>query len=304
MSKSNDPFLDLGHEAGSAVGGKRKLAAVDFLQNYSGDKTISNRILKSLEEELQINVSAKTDWKGELNKTLSASFEAQSLNKATMGKAKKEVEFLDKRLMAIINKVANEIYGGWENWESSDSFLDMVEKRTVGALVKEVIKNKNKSTRVRTRLNTTTQKNSSTKVKGQKTKPKRTLKNNPAYKRPKRAKTKRATAQKPAGAAAAPLHLIGMINKNLPDVVEGNMGPPRLESQTGRFASSPRVTDITMTPQGFPSIGYTYQRSPYETFELGGRQGSVDYDPRRLIDQSIREIAAQFAMGRFYTRRV
>jgi len=33
-------------------------------------------------------------------------------------------------------------------------------------------------------------------------------------------------------------------------------------------------------------------------------QGSIERDPRRLIDKSIREIAAQFAIGRFYTRRL
>ena len=43
---------------------------------------------------------------------------------------------------------------------------------------------------------------------------------------------------------------------------------------------------------------------PYQTFEVGGRQGSDDYDPRNLINKSIREIAVQFAMGRFYTRRM
>ena len=31
---------------------------------------------------------------------------------------------------------------------------------------------------------------------------------------------------------------------------------------------------------------------------------SPDRDPRKLIDESIREIAAQMAVGRFYTRRV
>jgi hypothetical protein len=41
-------------------------------------------------------------------------------------------------------------------------------------------------------------------------------------------------------------------------------------------------------------------------FEQGtGRPGwaSPERDPRAIIDKSIREIAAQFAMGRFYTRR-
>ena len=61
---------------------------------------------------------------------------------------------------------------------------------------------------------------------------------------------------------------------------------------------------LVTTRKGFPSIGYTYQKNPYQTFELGQNQGSPDYDPRKLIDASIREIAAQFAIGRFYTRRV
>lgn len=115
-------------------------------------------------------------------------------------------------------------------------------------------------------------------------------------------KTVRRKPQK--SAAASPLALIGILNKELPRVVRENMGAPRLENQTGRFASSVRITDIATTAQGFPSIGYTYDRSIYETFEVGNRQGSVERDPRSLIDASIREIAAQYAIGRFYTRRV
>ena len=77
------------------------------------------------------------------------------------------------------------------------------------------------------------------------------------------------------------------------------MGAPALTNVTGRFADSTRATDVMMTPQGFPSIGYTYRRNPYETFEQ-----DVNYDPRKLIDRSMREIAAEYAIGRFYTRRV
>ncbi len=103
-------------------------------------------------------------------------------------------------------------------------------------------------------------------------------------------------------AASLPLHLIGLINKQLPRTLANNMGPPRLTSQTGRFADSVRLTDMVATAQGFPSIGYTYQKDPYQVFEKGD-PFDPSYDPRILIDQSIREIAAQFAIGRFYTRR-
>ena len=97
-----------------------------------------------------------------------------------------------------------------------------------------------------------------------------------------------------------------LINSKLPQTVLRNMGAPRLENRTGTFASSVRVTDASRTAQGFPSIGYTYQRQPYGVFEAssGSRFASVDRDPRTLIDASIREIAAQLVTGRLYTRRL
>ena len=85
------------------------------------------------------------------------------------------------------------------------------------------------------------------------------------------------------------------------------MGPPGLENRTGRFAGSVRVTDVSRTPQGFPSVGYSYEKNPYQVFEMGRgdpRWATPDRDPRKLIDASMREIAAQLAIGRFYTRRI
>ena len=116
----------------------------------------------------------------------------------------------------------------------------------------------------------------------------------------KRAKSKQANKS----ASQIPLHMIGIMNQQLPKVITNNMKSPRLVNRTGRFAGSVRVTDITKTAQGYPSIGYTYQTNPYQTFETGFAQGSQERDPRKLIDTSIREVAVQFAMGRFYTRRV
>ena len=121
-------------------------------------------------------------------------------------------------------------------------------------------------------------------------------------KRKRKIKPKAPVEGNQQSAASLPLHLIGLINKQLPRTLEKNMGPPRLTRQTGRFADSVRLTDMVATPQGFPSIGYTYQKDPYQVFEKGD-PFDPEYDPRILIDQSIREIAAQFAIGRFYTRR-
>ena len=110
-----------------------------------------------------------------------------------------------------------------------------------------------------------------------------------------------------AGQADSIAPLMALLNQKLPQTVVKNMGPPGLENQTGRFASSARVTDVSRTAQGYPSIGYTYRRNPYQVFETGSGQApwaTPDRDPRKLIDASIREIAAQLAIGRFYTRRV
>ena len=110
-----------------------------------------------------------------------------------------------------------------------------------------------------------------------------------------------------SGSADSIAPLMALLNQKLPQTVVKNMGPPGLENQTGRFASSARVTDVSRTAQGYPSIGYTYRRNPYQVFETGSGQApwaTPDRDPRKLIDASIREIAAQLAIGRFYTRRV
>ena len=103
------------------------------------------------------------------------------------------------------------------------------------------------------------------------------------------------------------LQLQVLLNAKLPRTVAENMGEPRLENRSGTFAGSVRVTDVTRTPQGFPSVGYTYRKNPYQVFEMGAGKApwaSNARDPRRLIELSMREIAQELAVGRFYTRRV
>ena len=84
------------------------------------------------------------------------------------------------------------------------------------------------------------------------------------------------------------------------------MVPPRLQLRTGRLAQSARVVDIQSTSQGFPSLGFTYEKDPYAVFEStsGTRFSDRERDPRNLIDASIREIAATLVTGRLFTRRL
>jgi len=100
--------------------------------------------------------------------------------------------------------------------------------------------------------------------------------------------------------------LLGIINAKLPETVAKNMGTPMLNYRTGRFSNSTRAVAVTPTPQGHPSVAYTYQRDPYGVYETssGSRFADADRDPRKIIDMSIREIAAKQFTGRLFTRRV
>lgn len=116
-----------------------------------------------------------------------------------------------------------------------------------------------------------------------------------------------APTESPTRLSASPLEMITYINKELPKELDKLMVAPRLETRTGRFAQSVQVRNITQTKQGFPSIDYTYQRDPYQVFEMGiGRfpWATRERDPRPLIDRAIRNIAAEMIKARIYTRRI
>lgn len=115
------------------------------------------------------------------------------------------------------------------------------------------------------------------------------------------------TGQK-RGPASTPLRMIASFNTRLTEKIKANMRAPALVNRTGRFAESVTVKTMERTPQGYSSFGYTYQMDPYQVFERGRGQepwtAGGDRDPRKLIDKTMREIAAEEAMGRFFTRRL
>jgi len=72
-----------------------------------------------------------------------------------------------------------------------------------------------------------------------------------------------------------------------------------LNYRTGRFASSVRVEDLTLSRDGMITAYYNYMRNPYATFSTGGKQSLPrSRDPKLLISKSIREIAGQKVANR------
>jgi len=91
--------------------------------------------------------------------------------------------------------------------------------------------------------------------------------------------------------------LQGLLDAQLQHVIAANMGNGSehkiLNYRTGRFAESVKVERLSKSRQGMITAFYSYMKNPYQTFEPGFRQGSpTSRDPKLLISQSIREIAA------------
>jgi len=200
-------------------------------------------------------------------------------------------------------KLALKKLGGIENLKGSDSVKEKLIKKTRREAIEPFKKLAEATVIAKDLKSKDTYSSAQKKAKVKATKAKRSSQRAGKKALPLQLKAKR---QRAKSAASQPLQLLGILNKQLPDTIRKNMKEPALVNRTGTFADSVKVVDVIQTPKGYPSYGYTYKRNPYEVFEEGssGNWANGNRDPRDLIDKSIREIAAEFAMGRFYTRRL
>lgn len=130
---------------------------------------------------------------------------------------------------------------------------------------------------------------------------------------PKRAPSKKEVVQRPFSwtqrnkkQSTSVLNFIRTINRNLPSRLKKNMTLPALVWRTGRFANSVRAVKLNME-QKMPTIEYTYQMSPYQVFESDlGRLpwATPPRNPVKLIDKTIREIAAELSPIKLKTKRL
>jgi hypothetical protein len=100
--------------------------------------------------------------------------------------------------------------------------------------------------------------------------------------------------------------LVQYLNSRLAPVIRSRMVGSALHNQTGVFSESVKIVNVGQTTQGYPALEYTYQRSPYDVFDpvLGAAPWNTPgRDPKKLIEASIREIAKNIAIKRFYVRR-
>ena len=116
---------------------------------------------------------------------------------------------------------------------------------------------------------------------------------------------KAGTGQAELSTSQNPLALEALLNELLPKIVASKMTSPALNYRTGRFAESVEATDVMVGPRGGLNVNYTYQKDPYQTFEPGFARGSTYRDPRKIIGESVREIAQTIMKDKFIrVRRV
>ena len=287
-------FLDIGHMDESSVSMQRQSALNQALWDWNQAGGVSKEAMDFIRRqaaEYNIVIAKRGDPRPDVISESEVYLEAKGGNRS---------KAVEQQLQKFLNAIVRE-----ENWaevKGSDSASKVIEKRVLNSFSEIGKKDKNTKNSIKKQ-----KVNNSSKIgrsKGRKTKGTKA----PSYKGAKVAVGRgvnRATQGQRGTNFSTPL-LLSLLNRDLPKVVAKNMGTPALENRTGRFAGSVRVLDVVSTARGYPSIGYTYQRDPYGVYESssGTRFSDSERDPRKLIDASIREIAAQHLQTRIFTRRL
>ena len=286
-------FLDIGHQEGSAVSTQRAKEVEQALFQWSTDNKnpVVSKFIQELRDETFFKITKKA---GEPIDTLQVELESKFINRQRGGGE-------EKRLSLELQKDFNKIIEAmdtfdWAGQEGSDSKVTRITKRVLNPIARMAKRNAKVTATFtpKTIVEGTTRARS----KGRKNK----VTAGASFKDTTPAKTPEFSRDN----QQSMFSIMALINLKLPETVKKNMGYPRLENVSGRFAESARMVNVVSTPKGFPSFGYTYKRDPYEVFETGsrGNWATPERDPRALIDASIREIASHMALGRFFTRRV
>lgn len=269
-------IFDIGHNEGSNADIQIGQAFAKVINDVPTKRLLSGLPLPEIKHITEIASSFSKN--GDKRFVVQTILEAKGPNRA-----KNEAQFR-KIFLAEVKKYIST--NDWANQESSDSYLDTVRKQLINSAIKRGGKGKKQT------LNKTSSKVSTTGTIRQKRKAdsfKADLDLKPTKK-----------------ASRSYTSIINFINMRLPPAVRANMTGSRLHNRTGRLSESAKVVSITETPQGYPRINYSYQRNPYDVFDpvLGKAPWNTPgRDPKTLMERSIRDVARELAIGRFYVKR-
>ena len=290
-------FLDLGHNENNTIADRQVAAANAFLYNSlrPNKATVTSKITTSQLMDLGLDISMIK--RGSYQRDIvSISLESASRNRNSA-----EEHSIKKAMIKDIERALDRLK--IIDIEGSDSRPKTERKKIIKAFAKGIkkgpgVKVKTEDTKLKISKKVSTKKTIKSKTsKGKTSSVNTSAAIAAALKLPKGGKKSTSNSI---------LSLPALINAKLAGTVKKNMGKPGLVYRTGRFAESVQATSVIKTAKGYPSIGFTYQKSPYQVFEDGlGKApwANGQRDPRKVIEVSIREIARSLIEGRFYTRR-
>lgn len=104
------------------------------------------------------------------------------------------------------------------------------------------------------------------------------------------------------GVLETPTNLKALLQARLHSALRLRMKKPALVYRTGRLAKSVEVVKLERSPRDRALTVYLrYMKYPYATFEPGGKQGSINRNPRTLIANAVRDIAVELMGERLKT---
>ena len=262
--------LEAGRDIKKYAGGDSQ-AYKDYitgLQNLFDEQEVKNAHNIDVDAKIKEVYGAGRTYKRNYVVYLDLQVAEENLDDAT-----KFEQGFDKELAKLLNEVA-------EKWPGSKPMMTLISDDILAAARGQKLSGSSKKTEKTPKINISKGKAST-----------KTIKKGRA--------TKLRTAK---GQFTSPIALMNLINARLHDMIRKNMGSPALNYQTGRFARSVKITNISQTRQQQMTAFYTYMKSPYQTFERGYAQGSPQRDPRTLISKCIRDAAAQIMGTKFDIR--
>lgn len=256
-------------------------AAIDSIVRDVQKQALVNAKKTSIENNFIINKSS-LDFKG--SGRVEVFIESSKFNQDSESEARILNEFklllLNRIKQTFKDRYAN--YGKLLNQEGSKSYKDQMIDNFVSIIVDKPIKREKSSTqkvKLVTKINTA----------------KSSIKTTSSTQQ-----VKVAPLRSVSGKFTSLANLEVLIKSMLEETVSKNMQRPNLEYQSGRFAKSVELKSLSRKGDAIQAF-LTYMKYPYQTFEPGFKQGHKGYDPRRLIDQSVREIATKLVKARLQT---
>jgi hypothetical protein len=288
-------LLDIGHQEGFSIADKRVQNLLEKLELKV--RSTSKKQTKTESPLLRILAEVKTNPRVQLLKEINFKAEVrvreQGVDSNRRVQSKQEFQLINSIKKQFRLLIAKE---DWGRFSTSPSAIDITRDSVLDTARKAGFKVKKTTSESR--------KKSSYKTSTQVKKSASTVREKDTGVVVNKKSGTRARAERPTSRNW--LQLLPMINSRLTETVAKNMRSPRLNFRTGRFAQSARVVNVEQTRQGLPSFVFDYERDPYDVFDRTlGRSpwNTPQRDPRALVDQSIREIAREMAIGRFFTRR-